>query len=128
MEHEVRRDFSGRHVGRVLGSTVHTVTDRACTDAGIALDAAGGLGHDLPEPFLALAERFKVMLSPLVAELEHRTLDLPPDVESFGICGFGGKEALLHRAINEVCTFLAADLDECSLAGTGPDNPPVPAG
>ena len=47
VEHEGDREFAGRHIRGVLGGAVHTVADRALVDALVALDAAGGLAHDL---------------------------------------------------------------------------------
>ena len=43
VEHEVRREFTGFDIGRVLGRAVHTVADRAGLDTRVALDAPGGL-------------------------------------------------------------------------------------
>ena len=37
----------GGDIRRVLGRAVHAVADRALVDALVALDAAGGLAHDL---------------------------------------------------------------------------------
>ena len=47
VEHEVRGDFAGSNIRRVLGRAVNTVADRTGRDTAVALDAAGGLGHDL---------------------------------------------------------------------------------
>ena len=83
----------------------------------VALDAAGGLLTIFFEPFLALAERLEVMLAPLVAELEHCTFDFAADLETLGVCRFGGNDSFLDCPVKKVCTFLAADLDKGCLSG-----------
>ena len=47
VEHEIWRELPGRDIGRVLGGAVLAVADRACLNTRVALDAPGGLCHDL---------------------------------------------------------------------------------
>ena len=68
------------------------------------------------------------MLAPLVAELEHRTLDFSADLKTLGVGCFGCEDSFLDCTVNEGCTLLGADLDKGCLSGTGSDDTPVPAG
>ena len=106
----------------------HSETDRAVLNTGVALDAPGSLLHDLLQTVLAFAKCVKVVLAPLVAKLDHCTLDFAPDLKTLGVRCFGCKDTGFHRTAYEVCTLLAADFDEGCLTGLVADDTPVPAG
>ncbi len=94
----------------------------------IALDAPRGLLHDRREPLRAFPSAPKSFARHLSPSLSMAPSTLPRISMPFGRRRFGRDHAGLHRSGKEVCTLLAADLDERGLPGLVADDAPVPAG